>query len=1037
MVRAASAGDPAPALAAATACDTAGVPTSTAYLPNITKTLGGPSGWVTPFIVQNVGAAATTLEVSYYRFGDGTLVTCRKVAAVAPGTSFSEVPNENADLADDSQFSVVVRSFGAQVVAVVNEQQGSGATAEALSYSGLSAGATRLALPYVADQVSGWLTTLVIQNLGVGTASVSASFANADGTKTATLARSIAPGRSTFVDPRFEPSLATGTEYAVTLAADQPIAAIANAHNDAAGVAAPMGFSYNAVVVGSAAQMYLPYAARNGDGIGRTSRIVVQNAGSVDATPTLTFQKLGGAPSVAVSAPQPVKPGRSWSFDVRFAADGVTACPVGGGPSCVAEGEHSLFTSGGVFAVLDMTLSPATAMGYIGAAPSPSRVYLPNVTRTLGGTAGWTTPIIVQSAGTTSAQLRWFRFADGSLVQTQSLTGLSAGASQRVDPRTVAGLAESTQYAVVIDAPGPVTAIVTELNFLGGDSAMIYEGFPSTQSATPVAATATLAPATATLQRGATQQFAATVKDQFGATMGAVPTAWSVTPSTLGTVDSTGLFTAGQAGGTGTVTATAAGVGGTAAVTVQVPATATIGGITFRVTASASADTYVETTISDADAQTITALIEPAVTSVQTAYARTYATRPQFYAFATTASFASGWTTVLGGLGTPNTGANGAFFEGSKKIGLNWTNMKRALPYRSPRHEATHMMEHQIAGSGIIPAWFDEGSARLQDLTEPGGTYRINESRYETATLAANGLLFAVTLSDSAFYALGALEENYAYYESAETVRLMRDDLGQASLDRLLELIAQGQSFTAAYQTVSGRTWDSSLATRQARLRALSSSYPGVVTAQDTFQGPGLNVLLYGFTPSSSVTLTITVSGRNPSLSTVTADKYGAYSTYLGSTWPTGSYTITAADPNGTATANAVKATSFVESEFPLGLVEPAVRRALHEGLVEHPADVVALDLRVRRAEHRDGIRELVGSRVGQRREQVHRVVVRAAEDRLVAHLQLLLHHRDRAGPVLPHRRDRLHERIDVALHDRAVRGHVAALHDDAVVHDG
>jgi len=51
---------PAPA-----ACDLSGTPTSSAYLPNITKTFGGVFGWVTPFIVQNVGAASTALQVSF------------------------------------------------------------------------------------------------------------------------------------------------------------------------------------------------------------------------------------------------------------------------------------------------------------------------------------------------------------------------------------------------------------------------------------------------------------------------------------------------------------------------------------------------------------------------------------------------------------------------------------------------------------------------------------------------------------------------------------------------------------------------------------------------------------------------------------------------------------------------------------------------------------------------------------------------------------------------------------------------------------
>ena len=40
------------------------------------------------------------------------------------------------------------------------------------------------------------------------------------------------------------------------------------------------------------------------------------------------------------------------------------------------------------------------------------------------------------------------------------------------------GLVNETQYAVVVDAVGgTATGIVIELNFQGGDGAMIYEGF--------------------------------------------------------------------------------------------------------------------------------------------------------------------------------------------------------------------------------------------------------------------------------------------------------------------------------------------------------------------------------------------------------------------------------------------------------------------------------------------------------------------------------------------------------------------------------
>ena len=65
------------AMAATGPCDSLEAPTTTVYLPNITKTLGGPSGWVTPFYVQNSGAIQTTVEASFYRFRDGVhTITC-------------------------------------------------------------------------------------------------------------------------------------------------------------------------------------------------------------------------------------------------------------------------------------------------------------------------------------------------------------------------------------------------------------------------------------------------------------------------------------------------------------------------------------------------------------------------------------------------------------------------------------------------------------------------------------------------------------------------------------------------------------------------------------------------------------------------------------------------------------------------------------------------------------------------------------------------------------------------------------------------
>ena len=641
----------------AVGCDTPGTPTTTVYLPNITKTLGGPAGWVTPFIVQNVGAAATALEVSFYRFSDGALVTCRKVTGLAPGTSFADVPNNDTDLPGDSQFAVVVRSFGSQVVSVVNEHQGAGSRAESLSYVGLNAGSTTVALPYVAKAVGGWLTTFVIQNLGAVSTTVTASFTSHDGTRTATLARTIGPGRSAVVDPTVEAGLVAGIEYAATLSSTQPIAAVVNAHNDAPSAPFPMGFSYNGIA-SSVGDVYLPWVGRNADG-GRYSRILVQNMGIADATPAITFRQIGGSGQAVVTAATPLRPSRVYSFTVPSGSD--PSCPVTGSATCPALGEHSVVVSGGLFAVLTSASNQVSALGLSGGPPAAARIYLPNITRTLGGASGWTTPVILQSAGAATATLRWYRFTDGALVATQFVPSLSAGASVRIDPRTVSGLADDTQYAVVVDAPAPMRAIVLELNSLGGDGAMAYEGFTATGILSPAPAVTSLAiaPTTASLALGTTQRFIVTVRDQSGNAITGVPIAWSATPSSIGTVDATGLFTAGGAVGSGTLSATFGSLSATVSLRTFAP-TVTIGGLTFSVRATARSDVFTESTIATADAQTIVPVVDPSVTYIEGDLGRTFAQRPAIYVFRDMASMSAGWSSVLGATGTPRE-LNGIF----------------------------------------------------------------------------------------------------------------------------------------------------------------------------------------------------------------------------------------------------------------------------------------------------------------------------------------------------------------------------------------
>ncbi|HEU5287507.1 MAG TPA: hypothetical protein VFV20_03825 [Candidatus Limnocylindria bacterium] len=476
----------------------AGLPTQTVYLPNITRRLGGAAGWYTPFIVQNTGLANTDLEVSFYKFSDGSCVSRLTVSALKPGTSYSNDPNDNGKnpgLPDDSQFSVVVRSFGSTVVGIVNEHQGSGSAAEAMSYDGFTDGATTVYLPNITRRFFGFVTPFIIQNLGTATTSAVATFRPFDGSSgPITVTRSIDAGRAKPVDPNSNdmtlgaPGLVDGKQYSVTVTASQPIAVVVNTQNDAPGTATPMAASTDGVSAG-AQVAYGSYAAKNASG--RRTPIIVQNLGTAAITPTLSFTPLAGSTGTATTYTFPtIQPNASKAFDPRFSFDSQkTSSPAlcsGASANCLGDGEYAFKVDGGTGALLAVQVNPESAttlMAYAGSAAPAAKYFLPNVTKSLCfcptpvNGVGWTTPLLIQSVTATSATLKWYRFSDGTLVHTQTIS-LTPGSGVRIDPWSVSQLPADAQYSVVADAgtTGTITAIVTEFAS-GGDNAMAYEGF--------------------------------------------------------------------------------------------------------------------------------------------------------------------------------------------------------------------------------------------------------------------------------------------------------------------------------------------------------------------------------------------------------------------------------------------------------------------------------------------------------------------------------------------------------------------------------
>jgi hypothetical protein len=472
--------------------------TSTVYLPNITRRLGGPDGFYTPFIIQNTGTANTEIEVSFYKFSDGTCVQRSLVFGLAPGTSYSNDPNDNVkntSLPDDAQFSVVVKSFGSQIVGVVNEHAGTGNRAEALSYNGFNSGAKTVFLPNITRRFFGlFVTPFIIQNLGDSTASVTATFRTFDGSGVpVVIPRTIESGRSKPIDPNSNdaflgaPGLVDGKQYSVTVSSNQDVAVVVNTHADAPTVAQPVAYATNGVTTGSAT-IYGSYAAKNAFGVGRYSTIVVQNLGAAAVTPTITFTPLTGSTGTANSYTFPaIQPNGSKAFDPRFSfsTQGTTnlTCSLGNA-DCLADGEYSytISATGGNLAAQANVFSASTAMGYSATATPATKFFLPNVTKSLCFcpaptiATGWTTPILLQSVTATTVTLRWYNFLGGALAHTQTVT-LTPGSGMRIDPWTVTQLAADKQYSVVVDGgAGTVTAIVSEFA-AGGDNAMMYEGF--------------------------------------------------------------------------------------------------------------------------------------------------------------------------------------------------------------------------------------------------------------------------------------------------------------------------------------------------------------------------------------------------------------------------------------------------------------------------------------------------------------------------------------------------------------------------------
>jgi hypothetical protein len=254
-------------------------------------------------------------------------------------------------------------------------------------------------------------------------------------------------------------------------------------------------------------------------------------------------------------------------------------------------------------------------------------------------------------------------------------------------------------------------------------------------------------------------------------------------------------------------------------------------------------------------------------------------------------------------------------FQGTRQtIGIDWQKSSAQMPLTPPRHELTHWMIQQIAGSASVPAWLNEGSARLEEFTMTGSEWWRAQNKYTAVSMSTNHTL--LSLADMTDQTQWNLRPNplgaQQYYEAQQAVQLLRDDVKLSGEIQILTLMGQGQTFENAYAAVAGRTFDTFASSFTARMAAVAPP-TGIVTVPDSIAGGAGNVptfIAYGFAPGSTINLAIRGQsfGFINTTPTKTVNSGGVYSSYLGTDWPADNYTFTVTQGALTFATNFVKA---------------------------------------------------------------------------------------------------------------------------------
>ncbi|HEY6203523.1 MAG TPA: hypothetical protein VI056_10820 [Candidatus Limnocylindria bacterium] len=288
--------------------------------------------------------------------------------------------------------------------------------------------------------------------------------------------------------------------------------------------------------------------------------------------------------------------------------------------------------------------------------------------------------------------------------------------------------------------------------------------------------------------------------------------------------------------------------------------------------------------------------------AVQREFAWTLRRPPAIDVFATTASYTTGLVRELGYSGaTADLVAENsvAFFEPDLRLILvNWEVVRDRRPIAAIRHELTHVVTLEACAPrcDLVPAWLNEGQARLAEATLAGSEWRLVRVRYEAASMVATKTLMPLStlVSQGQWNAITSWGGYYKYQEAARATELLRQDIGGPQPMALLyDRMRRGEDVARAYATLTGRSFDSFVGGLAARIAEGAPAGPAIVTTAGPQAGHGVGYLLYGFGSEEKITLR-TVGRRSEETEEITVSPQGAHFSELADRYPPGTYVIAA-----------------------------------------------------------------------------------------------------------------------------------------------